>query len=202
MPRYPVNNPYTITTRFGVPDSNALFGKHSGLDFAVPLNRPIYAPASGTLTNVVSPTGGNMVKIFDGKYYIRLMHNNSFSRANGPVTEGVEVAKAGTTGLSTGVHSHFDVAVKNTPTSFADFINPDDYINEGGEMQEQINELNKQLSKTNQYVEQNQIAIAELNKQLGLTNGYVDKLTTRVAKLEQGSGTTPDDGLYELKKVG
>lgn len=129
MARYPVNKPFAVTTEFGVPDSNALFGKHSGLDFGIPLNRPIYAPCSGTLERVISPTGGNMVRIYDGKYYHRLMHNNSFSRANGEVREGQEVAKAGTTGLSTGVHSHWDVATKKIPTSFADFIDPNKYIN-------------------------------------------------------------------------
>lgn len=139
MPRIPVNQPYTITNTFGVPDSNALFKKHSGIDFAVPLNRPVYAPVSGQLTNVVTPTGGNMVRIYDGKYWHRLMHNNSFSRNNGPVNEGEQVAKAGTTGLSTGVHCHWDIANKQVPTSFSDFINPLEYIkNQGGTMSDKV----------------------------------------------------------------
>lgn len=125
MARLPLNQPYTITNPFGVPDSNAKFGKHSGIDYAVPLNRPVYAPVSGTLTNIVSPTGGNMVVIKSGKYWHRLMHNHSFSRSNGAVSEGQEVGKAGTTGLSTGVHVHWDVNTQGTyPTSFAAFINP------------------------------------------------------------------------------
>jgi len=127
--RRPVNAPYQITTEFGVPDSYAKFGRHSGVDYAVPLNRPIYAPVSGTLTNVVSPTGGNMVVIYDGQFYHRLMHNNSFSRANGHVNEGEQVALAGTTGLSTGVHSHWDINREGTyPTSFAAFIPPADFL--------------------------------------------------------------------------
>ncbi|HRF69921.1 MAG TPA: peptidoglycan DD-metalloendopeptidase family protein [Candidatus Pelethenecus sp.] len=130
MARRPVNSPYTITTEFGVPDSYAKFGKHSGVDYAVPLNRPVYAPTSGQLTNVVSPTGGNMVVIQDNQGFIhRLMHNNSFSRTNGRVNEGEEVAKAGTTGLSTGVHSHWDINREGTyPTSFNSFINPADWL--------------------------------------------------------------------------
>lgn len=130
--RLPVNQPYKITTGFGVPDSNALFGRHSGIDYAVPLNRPVYAPASGDLYNVVSPTGGNMVKIFDGKYWHRLMHNNSFSRNDGAVNEGNEVAKAGTTGLSTGVHVHWDVSTKEVATGFGDFIDPNIWLKQGG----------------------------------------------------------------------
>lgn len=132
MSRIPVNQSYTITTQFGVPDPNAKFGKHSGIDYAIPLNRPIYAPCSGKLTNVISNTGGNMVQIFDGKYYHRLMHNNAFSRNNGPVSEGEQVAKAGTTGLSTGVHCHWDVNTESfNPTTFNSFINPDKWLKEG-----------------------------------------------------------------------
>lgn len=124
MARRPVNAPFSITTEFGVPDQYAKFSRHSGVDYAVPLNRPVYAPVSGTLTNIVSATGGNMVQIFDGKYYHRLMHNNSFSRANGYVKEGEEVAKAGTTGLSTGVHVHWDIADRANPTAFNQFVSP------------------------------------------------------------------------------
>jgi len=127
--RRPVNAPYTITTEFGVADSYAKFGRHSGVDYAVPLNRQVLAPASGILTNVVSPTGGNMVVIYDGRFYHRLMHNNSFSRSNGRVTEGEEVARAGTTGLSTGVHVHWDINTQGaSPTSFAAFIPPADWL--------------------------------------------------------------------------
>lgn len=134
MARLPVNPPYTITTAFGVPDDNARFGKHSGIDYAVPLDRPIYAPTSGDLTNILSPTGGKMVVIFDGTYYHRLMHNNSFSRAEGKVSEGDIVAQAGTTGLSTGVHCHWDVNDEAIyPKSFAPFIDPNVWL-QGGSM--------------------------------------------------------------------
>jgi hypothetical protein len=128
--RRPVNAPYTITTEFGVPDSYAKFGRHSGVDYAVGLNTPIYAPASGELQNVVSPTGGNMVVIRDNQnFYHRLMHNNSFTRVNGRVNEGEQVAKAGTTGLSTGVHSHWDINRQGVyPDSFAQFISPADWF--------------------------------------------------------------------------
>lgn len=46
--RRPVNSPFTITTEFGVLDSYAKFGRHSGVDYAVPLNRPIYASIGST----------------------------------------------------------------------------------------------------------------------------------------------------------
>lgn len=127
--RVPVDPIYVITTGFDVPDPNALFKRHSGIDMAVPYARPIYAPASGDLHNILSPTGGNMVQIFDGQMYHRLMHNSSFSRSDGHVNEGEEVARAGTTGLSTGVHCHWDVSPTKNPTSF-NFVNPLEYIKE------------------------------------------------------------------------
>ncbi len=130
MARRPVNSPYTITQEFGVPTSTAKFGRHSGVDYAVPTGRPIYAPISGTLTNVVSPTGGNMVVIQSGGLWHRLMHNSAFSRGNGAVNEGDQVAKAGSTGLSTGPHCHWDINREATyPTSFAAFIDPFDWLN-------------------------------------------------------------------------
>ncbi len=132
--RLPVNPTFGITTLFGVPDSNAKFGRHSGIDYSVPTGRSVYAPTSGTITNIVSPTGGNMVVLFSGGLWHRLMHNSSFSRPNGPVSEGEEVAKAGSTGLSTGPHVHWDINNEGVyPTSFAAFINPADWL-EGDNM--------------------------------------------------------------------
>lgn len=125
MSRRPVNQPYTITTEFGVPDSYAKFGRHSGVDYGVPGGRPVYAPANGSLQNVVSPTGGNMVVIFDGQFYHRLMHNQAFSRGNGSVNEGDQVALVDSTGLSTGNHCHWDINSEGVyPTSFAAFKDP------------------------------------------------------------------------------
>lgn len=128
--RRPVNQPYTITTEFGQPDSYAAFGRHSGVDYAVPLNRPIYAPKAGTIVYAqLHPTGGNMVIIFDGQFYHRLMHNNVMNVSVGAkVSEGQQVSQAGTTGLSTGVHCHWDIVKAQVPRSFADFISPADWL--------------------------------------------------------------------------
>lgn len=145
MSRIPVNNPYSITTEFGEPDSNALFGYHSGIDYAgFGAGRPIYAPTSGELTNVKSPTGGNMVVIRANGYVHRLMHNSSFSRENGHVNEGEEVAKAGTTGLSTGVHCHWDINNQGTyPNTFQAFINPNEWLKQGEDMNVNQDQLDK-----------------------------------------------------------
>lgn len=127
MARRPVDSPYTITTEFGEVDSYALFGRHSGVDYAVPLNRPVKAPAAGRVVSAAwSNTGGNMVVIHDGQFYHRLMHNNSFAVSTGQqVSEGQVVAYAGTTGLSTGVHCHWDINIRGiTANAFSDFRDP------------------------------------------------------------------------------
>ena len=125
--RRPITGSPKITTKFGVKDSYAKFGRHSGIDYSLPTGTPIYAPTSGKLTNVISKTGGNMVVIQDGKYIHRLMHNSKFLVKSGSkVKEGDKIALSGNTGLSTGPHLHHDVNTQGTyPTSFDAFIDPD-----------------------------------------------------------------------------
>ena len=124
--RTPLNPPYVVTNTFGVPDVNARFGYHSGIDYGVTEGAQVLAPVSGKLSSVISPTGGNMVVIFDGKYYHRLMHNRSFAKTSGQVAEGDLVAYSGNTGLSTGPHVHWDVNTEGVyPSSFNAFINPE-----------------------------------------------------------------------------
>lgn len=129
MPRYPVNEPLYITTEFGVPDSNAKFGKHAGLDFGLRMGDPEFAPVSGTVTDYVwSAAHGHTVQIFDGQYYHKLCHNSVLLVKPGDkVTEGQQVAKAGSSGLSSGPHCHYDISPSKFPASF-DFINPHEFI--------------------------------------------------------------------------
>ena len=128
--RRPVDSPYRITTEFGVTDSHAAFGRHSGVDYSVPLNRPTYAPKAGSVVYAqMHRTGGNMIIIFDGQFYHRLMHHNSMLVSIGQrVNEGQQVGKAGTTGLSTGVHCHWDICKAQVPRSFNDFISPAEWL--------------------------------------------------------------------------
>ncbi len=131
MARLPVNKPYTITQKFGVADSNSKFGYHTGLDLAVPLYRLVLAPEAGVIQSISSQQyNGKVVQIKgkSGKYH-RLMHNSSFKVVAGQsVKEGQEVATAGSTGLSTGVHCHWDVCTVKSPTSFSQFIDPNKWL--------------------------------------------------------------------------
>lgn len=131
MPRRPVNSPYKITTEFGVKDKYSKFGYHTGVDYSVPLNRAVFAPIGGTVTLRDDKNNGKMVIIKAGKEYHRLLHNNAYTVKNGAkVKEGQQVAKAGSTGISTGVHSHWDINTEGImPTKFSSFIDPDKWLN-------------------------------------------------------------------------
>jgi hypothetical protein len=132
MARRPVDAPFTITTEFGVPDSYALYKYHSGVDYAVPTGRNIYAVTSGKIVYArYHSVRGNMVVLFDGKYYHRFMHNSSFNVSEGQeVAEGKVIAFAGSTGLSTGPHCHWDINTNGIDTtSFSQFINPATWLN-------------------------------------------------------------------------
>lgn len=136
MARRPVNAPYTITTPFGVADTNALFGLHSGTDYAVPRNTSVYAPASGKVVYAdTHPIRGEMVVIYDGSVYHRLMHNSSLKVDVGDqVTEGQVVALSGSTGLSTGPHVHWDINSRGIDAkSFTDFVDPSEWLKTKGE---------------------------------------------------------------------
>lgn len=126
--RRPIDPPINITTEFGTPDSNALFGYHSGVDYAAAIGTPVYAPASGTVTSAkMEQYDGNMLAIFDGTYTHRLMHNSQFLVGVGQhVSEGQRVALSGNTGLSTGPHVHWDVIRGNKvyAGAFSDFVDP------------------------------------------------------------------------------
>lgn len=134
MSRRPVNSPYQITTNFAVQDSNAYFGYHSGVDYALPEGRQVLAPTSGRIHSAAwSNTGGNMIVLFDGRYYHRLMHNSAVHVATGQsVSEGQHIANVGSTGLSFGAHVHWDISDEMLPSlrpsSFAHFINPTEWI--------------------------------------------------------------------------
>lgn len=132
MARRPIDAPYTITTTFGQPDSYALFKYHSGVDYAAPTGRLVYAPTSGTVVYArFHSVRGNMVGIFDGTNTHRLLHNSAFAVSEGQrVNEGQVVAYVGSTGLSTGSHCHWDILKGNRMDAgaFSDFLDPSAWL--------------------------------------------------------------------------
>lgn len=103
-------------------------GIHSGIDFAAPMNSPVYATCDGQVVSVRSMTTsyGNHIKIkatVNGHIvYIRYCHLNSYIVSNGQnVKAGQLIGYSGNTGNSTGPHLHYEVRNAN------DYYNANEY---------------------------------------------------------------------------
>lgn len=110
-----------LTSRYGY-----RWGRtHTGIDIGVPVGTPVKAAASGTvafsgfkgsLGNLVVITHSNGVQTYYG-------HNSKLTVSAGQkVQAGQVIAKAGSTGRSTGSHVHFEIRVNGSS------INPQSYI--------------------------------------------------------------------------
>ncbi|MFF1382746.1 peptidoglycan DD-metalloendopeptidase family protein [Arthrobacter sp. NPDC058288] len=122
--RHPFSADIPITSGFGwratPPGTIDFYGSggymHTGIDFGASCGTPVYAPAAGTVVSAgwSNDGGGNNVKISHGVvqgnslttiYY----HNSSVVVSVGQqVSQGQLIAYSGTTGNSTGCHSHFE----------------------------------------------------------------------------------------------
>lgn len=110
----------TITSEFGLrtsPTAGAS-SNHKGIDIGVPTGTNIYAAESGSVTMAGwSDSGGYMVTIDHGNGYVtKYMHNSELLVSAGDtVQKGQVIAKAGSTGISTGSHLHFQVEYNGQP---------------------------------------------------------------------------------------
>lgn len=92
---------------------------HSGIDIGAPYGVDILAAADGTVTMATYNGGyGKCIIINHGSGISTLYgHNSSLLVENGSkVTKGQVIAKAGSTGVSTGPHLHFEVRVNGSTT--------------------------------------------------------------------------------------
>lgn len=99
---------------------------HEGVDFVVPEGTPILAAASGIVVySGYHEQYGNMLEIDHGHDIVtRYAHASRLLAKIGQVVRrGQEVAKAGSTGRSTGNHMHFEVRYKGIAQ------NPDRLLN-------------------------------------------------------------------------
>ncbi|HTH68448.1 MAG TPA: M23 family metallopeptidase [Rhodanobacter sp.] len=106
--------PGYISSYFGVrPDPfDGHSARHTGLDIATPYGTPVHAVAEGMVTFAGVRSGyGNVIEIDHGNGYMtRYAHNSKLVAHPGQhVQVGDVIARAGSTGRSTGSHVHFEV---------------------------------------------------------------------------------------------
>ena len=111
--RTPIANSY-ITSTFGRrADPFGGGGEyHKGIDFHARTGDPVLAVADGVVSYAGVRSGyGNVVEIDHGNGYVtRYAHNSRLlARVGDLVRAGQQVARAGSTGRSTGAHVHFEV---------------------------------------------------------------------------------------------
>lgn len=128
----PNNRPSTgyITSGFGTRSDPFNGGRahHLGIDFSARTGDPVLAAAGGVVSFAGVKSGyGNVVEVDHGNGYLTLYGHNSklMVRAGDIVRAGQQLAKAGSTGRSTGPHVHFEVKVNGrqvNPRKFLDKV--------------------------------------------------------------------------------
>ncbi|MCL2461684.1 MAG: peptidoglycan DD-metalloendopeptidase family protein [Defluviitaleaceae bacterium] len=125
---WPVPGHYYISSPFGY-RVNPLSGKnelHTGIDIPAPTGTTIVAARGGVVIYARWMSGyGNTIEIDCGGGVVCLYgHSSKLLVSEGQtVSEGQAIAKAGSTGNSTGPHCHFQVMVNGTA------VNPNKYLN-------------------------------------------------------------------------
>jgi murein DD-endopeptidase MepM/ murein hydrolase activator NlpD len=109
----PLRNTY-ITSGFGGRADPFRGGaaNHKGIDFHANIGDPVMAVADGVVSYAGVRGGyGKVVEVDHGNGYVtRYAHNSRLTVKDGElVRAGEEVAKAGSSGRSTGAHVHFEV---------------------------------------------------------------------------------------------
>lgn len=127
--RMPIANSY-ITSGFGgrADPFGGGRGNHKGIDFKARVGDPVLTVADGVVAFAGVKGGyGNVVDVDHGNGYItRYAHNSRLMiKAGDLVRVGQEVAKAGSTGRSTGAHVHFEVWENGR------VVNPRKFLGEG-----------------------------------------------------------------------
>ncbi|MFD0321792.1 peptidoglycan DD-metalloendopeptidase family protein [Lysobacter gummosus] len=125
--RAPIANSY-ITSGFGgrADPFNGGAAFHKGIDFEADVGDPVLAVADGVVSYSGVRSGyGNVVEIDHGNGYVtRYAHNSRLLMKVGElVRAGQEIAKAGSSGRSTGAHVHFEVWESGRVVNPVKFLN-------------------------------------------------------------------------------
>ena len=124
---WPVSTGGVITDEFGYRDAPTAGAStyHQGLDIGCDYGTDIVAADDGTVVmSGYNGGAGNMVMISHGDGICTVyMHNSQLCVNVGEkVVKGQVIAKAGSTGVSTGPHCHFGVSIDGT------YVNPHDFL--------------------------------------------------------------------------
>ena len=124
--REPIANSY-ITSGFGGRADPIQGGSqfHKGIDFEADVGDPVLSVADGVVSFAGVRSGyGNVVEVDHGNGYTTLYGHNSrlLVRVGDVVRAGQTIAKAGSTGRSTGPHVHFEVHVDGRPVNPKPFL--------------------------------------------------------------------------------
>lgn len=116
-----------ITSYFGYRNTGirGASKNHQGIDIAVPYGTPIYAADGGTVTfSGYKGAMGYVVIIDHGNGYCTYYEHNSslLVSAGAHVYKGQQIAKAGRSGVASGVHCHFGI------TRNGSYVNPIKYL--------------------------------------------------------------------------
>ena len=116
-----------VSSPFGLRDAPTAGAStnHQGIDLAGPQGTPIYAARGGTVTTATfGSSAGNYVTINHGDGFSSVyMHMTSYVVSKGAtVSQGQLIGYMGSTGVSTGSHLHFGIALNGT------YVNPANYI--------------------------------------------------------------------------
>ena len=116
-----------LTSPFGYRDAptEGASTYHQGVDLAGPEGTPIYAARSGTVTIArYSNSAGNYVTINHGDGFSSVyMHMTTYTVSVGQyVSRGQLIGYMGSTGISTGSHLHFGIALNGA------YVNPAIYV--------------------------------------------------------------------------
>lgn len=116
-----------VTSDFGYRMHPVLGGRahHNGIDFEADIGDPVRSAGNGLVKYAGWKAGfGNVVEIDHQNGYVTLYaHNSAFVVKEGDIVRaGQVVAKAGSTGRSTGPHVHFEVHKEGRPVNPRAFL--------------------------------------------------------------------------------
>ena len=124
---WPTPTSYRITCGFGYRSAPTAGAStyHKGIDIGLPTGSPVVATKAGTVVMAsYNSAKGYYVVIDHGSGIMSYYYHNSkiLVSVGEKVSAGQQVAKAGSTGISTGSHLHFSITINGT------YVNPRKYV--------------------------------------------------------------------------